>query len=179
MYLGLVKPPRQMLRTIYEFLVHGEKLMCSPAVIQRHRSTAPVQPPPAPAEHVVFAPLEQAPLRPDLVVFLCTPWQAARLIHLAYYETGEHMHCDPTGSMCYSAITYPIFSGNINVTMGDITARKWERLPEELLFVSVPYSHMHTIMASIDHCSAGTAPVEIPASMRKLMRQHAQRQEEA
>jgi len=118
---------------------------------------------------VVFSPLHRAEFRPDVVVFLCNAWQAARLINLAYYETGIPMECDPTGSLCRSVITYPLVTGKVNVSFGDVTARKMEKYPENELFITLPYAHLQSAVASIERCTAGTAKGEIPAGMRRLM----------
>jgi uncharacterized protein (DUF169 family) len=104
-----------------------------------------------------------------LVVFLCNAWQAARLINLAYSETGMPTHCDPTGSLCRSAITYPLVTGKVNVTFGDVTARRTEKYPEDELIVSLPYIHLRSVVGSLDRCSAGMAKTEILPAMRWLM----------
>jgi uncharacterized protein (DUF169 family) len=79
------------------------------------------------------------------------------------------MECDPTGSLCRSAITYPLVTGKVNVSFGDITARKMEKYPEDELFVTLPYAHLQSAVASIVPCTAGTAKAEIPAGMRRFM----------
>ncbi|NIR00138.1 MAG: hypothetical protein GTN78_08025, partial [Gemmatimonadales bacterium] len=138
LYLGLAAQPEERAATLREFLIHGEKLFASPAAIHRMTAMAKVKPPFGMATHVNFAPLAKAELRPDVVIFHCTPWQAARLVNLAWYENGLPMECDPTGSTCRSAITYPLVTGKVNVSFGDITARASEKLPEDELYVSLP-----------------------------------------
>ena len=101
-YLGLAPQPEEHAKTLREFLIHGEKLFASPAAIHRMTALAKAKPPLGMATHVIFAPLAQAELRPDVVVFHCTPWQAARLVNLAWYDNGLPMECDPTGSSCRS-----------------------------------------------------------------------------
>jgi uncharacterized protein (DUF169 family) len=170
-YLGLKAQTPEHARTLREFLIHGEKLFSSPVAIYRSMTLAKVGPPLGLAEHVVFSPLHQAESRPDIVVFICNAWQAARLINLAYYETGIPMECDPTGSLCRSVITYPLVTGKVNVSFGDITARKMEKYPVDELFVSLPYNHLQSAVASLEVCTAGTAKAEIPAGMRRLMKE--------
>jgi uncharacterized protein (DUF169 family) len=168
-YLGLKAQSPEHARGLREFLIHGEKLFSSPAAIYRSMTLAKVRPPFGLAEHVVFSPLHRAEFRPDIAIFICNAWQAARLINLAYYETGIPMECDPTGSLCRSVVTYPLVTGNVNVSFGDITARKMEKYPENELFVTLPYAHLRSAVASLDVCTAGTAETEIPAAMRRLM----------
>jgi len=167
--LGLKAQTPEHARTLREFLIHGEKLFSSPVAIYRSTALAKVRPPLGMAEHVVFSPLHQAEFRPDIAVFFCNAWQAARLINLAYYETGIPMECDPTGSLCRSVITYPLLTGKVNVSFGDVTARKMEKYPENELFVTLPYAHLQSVVASLGSCTAGTAEAEIPASMRRIM----------
>jgi uncharacterized protein (DUF169 family) len=168
-YLGLEAQPPERQATVRDFLIHGEKLFSCPAAINRSMALAKVKPPMGLAPHVVFAPLPSAPLAPDVVVFICNAWQGARLINLAYFETGEPMECDPTGSLCRSAITYPLVTNRVNVTFGDVTARRMERYGEDELFVSLPHSAFRSVVSSLDRCSAGTAKVEIPPAMQELM----------
>jgi len=168
-YLGLQAQPPERARTIREFLIHGEKLFSSPAAVHRALALAKVKPPLGLAEQVLFSPLAQAELPPDVTVFICNAWQAARLINLAYFETGHPMECDPTGALCRSVVTYPLVTGKVNVSFGDITARRAENYAEDELFVSLPYVHLRSVVASLQQCSAGTAKSEIPPAMRQML----------
>jgi uncharacterized protein (DUF169 family) len=60
------------------------------------------------------------------------------------------------------AITYPLVSGEVNVSFLDYTARKMKQFDPNELAVSIPYHHMPNVMASIERTSAGTAKTEIP-----------------
>lgn len=170
-YLGLKAQAPEHARTLREFLIHGEKLFSSPAAIYRLMALAKVKPPFGLADHVIFSPLDRAQLPPDLVVFICNAWQAARLINLAHFENGMPMECDPTGSLCRSVVTYPLVTGKVNVSFGDISARKIEKYPEDELFVSLPYTDLRSVVASLERCTAGIAKAEIPAGMHRLMEQ--------
>jgi uncharacterized protein (DUF169 family) len=171
MYLGLAAQPAEHATALREFLIHGEKLFASPAAIHRMTAMAKVKPPFGMATHVIFAPLAQAKLRPDVVVFHCTPWQAARLVNLAWYENGLPMECDPTGSSCRSIITYPLVTGKVNISLGDITARRSENVPEDELYVTLPWADLRAAVASLDDCGAGRAKAEIPEAMRRMMQE--------
>jgi len=171
LYLGLRAQPPEQAHALREFLINGEKLFSCPAAIYRSSFLAKVQPPFGLADHVIFSPLTRAALRPDIAVFICNAQQAARLINLAYYETGTPMECDPTGSLCRSVITYPLLNDKVNVSFGDITARRAEHYGDDELFVTLPYSHLRSVVDSIDLCTAGTAKHEIPPAMRRVMEQ--------
>jgi uncharacterized protein (DUF169 family) len=169
MYLGLAPQPPERARALREFLIHGEKLLSCPAAIHRSQALSRVKPPLGLADHVVFAPLASAPLQPDIAVFTANAQQAARLITLGYWEDGKPMQCDPTGALCKSVITYPLVTNEINLSLGDITARRSEKYGDEELFVTLPYSHLRSVIAAIPHSSAGTGRAVLPPAMRKVM----------
>jgi len=160
--LGLAaRPAGKPERALQKFLVHGEKLFCSIAAF--HRAAAlTAKPPLGMADKVIFSPLEKAASEPDLVLFLCNPEQACRLITFVTYFTGISPKTELVGSACHMAITYPLVSGEVNVSFLDYTARKMKQFDPNELAVSIPYHHMPNVMASIERTSAGAAKAEIP-----------------
>lgn len=166
-HLGLgPKPTGDQDKFLKKFLVEGEKLFCSIATFNRMISLTT----PAPyglADYVILSPLEKAKQEPDLVVFLCNAEQACRLVTLANYQDGIPPKVEIVGSACHMAIGYPIVSGEINVSLLDYTARKWQKFRPDDLFVSIPCHKMPNLMDSIDYCSAGTAAVELPEGFRR------------
>ncbi len=170
-HLGLGVHPSEDPKVHREFLTHGEKLYSSPCAIYRSHALAKAGPPVGMAEHVIFSPLSRSPLQPDIVVFICNAWQAARLINLAHFETGEPMECDPTGSLCHSSIVYPLVTGKVNVSFGDVSARKIEKYGVNEMFVTLPYQYLQSAIACMDRCSAGTAKAEIPEGMRRVLKE--------
>jgi uncharacterized protein (DUF169 family) len=154
-YLGLRAMEPERAAALREFLIGGEKLLASPAAIHRMQVLSKARPPLGIANYVLFSPLESAPVRPDVIVVACNAWQGARLVNLLTYETGLPMECDPTGAFCRSAITYPLVTGKTNVTFGDVTARRSESVPEDELYVCLPYGDFEIVVRSIDDCGAG------------------------
>ena len=171
LYLGFASQPPEQARVLREFLTEGEKLFSCPAAILRMQALSEAQPPLGAADYVVFAPLAEAALAPDVTVITCNAWQAARLVNLATWETGEPLHCDPSGALCRAAITYPLVTGRVNVCFGDVTARRSEKMPPHDLYVSLPLAHLRSVVGALDRCSAGTATIEIPPAMRRMMAQ--------
>lgn len=169
LYLGLAAQPPERAKALRGFLIDGEKLFSCPAAIYRSSFLAKVKPPFGLADCVVFSPLAKAALPPDVAVFVVNAQQAARLVALAYYETGLPMSCDPTGAQCRSVISYPLVTNQVNVSLGDITARRSERYRDDELFVTLPMMHLRSAVASIERCTAGTAKTEIPPAMRRVL----------
>ncbi|TET37893.1 MAG: hypothetical protein E3J65_05985 [Dehalococcoidia bacterium] len=166
-HLGLgPRPSGEADKALKKFLVEGEKLFCSIATFHR-AMTLTTQPPVGLADYVVFAPLEKAEIVPDLVVFLCTPEQACRLVTLATYPDGLPPKTEIVGSTCHMVIAYPLVSGELNISLLDYTSRKYQNYKPEELFVTIPYHRLLGLVGSIDLCSAGTAKVEFPPGFRE------------
>jgi len=166
-HLGLTpQPTGKKYRFLQKFLVEGEKLFCSIATFHRAMDLT-TKPPLGLAEYVVFSPLEKAEIAPDLVVFLCNPEQACRLVTLATYPDGIPPKTEIVGSTCHMVIAYPLVSGEINISLLDYTSRKWQNYKPSELFVTIPYHKLPGLVSSIDVCSAGMAQVELPTGFRE------------
>jgi uncharacterized protein (DUF169 family) len=154
---------------LVEYLVEGEKVVCSPAVFNRMQSLDPF--PSFTIDHYTFYPLDAADDQPDLVVFLCNPEQACRIISLHLYLTGISPRINLSGPTCYTAVTYPLMTGEINISIMDYIARQMYKFAPEELFVSVPYHHFIGIIESLDKSSAGTAKIQPPQEfMKEIMK---------
>jgi uncharacterized protein (DUF169 family) len=159
-FFGFRPPDPTGAERLREFLVNGEKLFSCPAAIFRSQRTGP-PPPTGMARYAVFAPLDRMPLRPDVTILFVNAWQASRLVGLAWYETGEAMHCDPSGASCRSVVAYPLVTNRLNVSFGDITERRSEKLPEGELYVSLPWTQLRSIVASLSGSGAGRAEIDL------------------
>lgn len=169
-HLGLgPRPSGKGADVLKKFLVEGEKLFCSIATMNR-TMTLTSSPPEGLAENVILSPLEKAELMPDLVVFLCNPEQACRLVTLAAYPSGKPPRPEMAGSTCHMVIAYPLVTGEINVSLMDYTDRSHRDYKADELFVTIPYHMMPGLIWSIDRCSAGTASVEFPPELEQLTR---------
>ena len=157
-HLGFSDKP--LSKKTLQMLVEGEKMWCSLAAANRLFLDIEGRKAPPPTEigdYVNLVPLEELNYLPDLIISICDSTQASRFVILSGYQDGKVPSVEVAGSMCWSAITYPIVSGNFNVTMGDYTARRmWNWAPGKLL-VSVPLARYKMILESLDECVAGFA----------------------
>ncbi len=143
-------------KALMDFLVHGEKLACSYAAF--HRMIALTSAPPKDvADYILFAPMDETRLEPDIAVFVVNPEQACRLLTLYTYFSGKSPKTEMMGSGCHMAIAYPLATGEMNVSFSDWTARPIMRMAKDELLVSVPYHLLHNIVEAIPRCTAGTA----------------------
>jgi len=94
---------------------------------------------------------------PDLIIFLVNAEQVSRLITLAQFWDGKTPSFEMRGSLCWSSITYPVVSGNFNVTSGDISARRMARWDKNTMIASVPLEKIKGIADAIGKSTAGTA----------------------
>jgi len=159
-HLGLGPPATGLVELLHcGFLAHGERLWQSLGDARRVRQHMSKQAPSPQGfgDYLVFSPLERAEIEPDLVLFLCNPEQACRLTALARYREGLLPPNEMEGSLCWSAIAYPFVTGNINITLGDSSARRIEHWDPWELIVSVPADKLHGIVDSIDRSAAGSA----------------------
>lgn len=150
-----------------KFLIEGEKLFCSLAVLRRTQNFT-TSPPLNLAPYVVFSPLGKARLKPDLILFICNPEQACRLVTLVIYNEGIPPKIEMAGPTCHMAIAYPLVSGEMNVSLMDYTSRRIKGFRPEDLLVTIPYHKLTGIIESIDYCTAGTAKMEFPPEFRRL-----------
>jgi uncharacterized protein (DUF169 family) len=142
-----------------KMLVDGEKLWSDVKTATRSRiETQKIAIPPLGiASKVYLYPASQDVFAPDLVIFLVNAEQVCRLVTLAQFWDGKTPSFEMRGSLCWSAITYPIVSGNFNITVGDISARKIGIWDENLMVASFPAEKIQGVADAIDKSTAGTA----------------------
>ncbi len=157
-FLGLAVPSPERAAAVRRFLIEGEKFSSCNASFFRGRSLSQGQPPMGAGKYVVIGPLDECELKPDLVLFLCNPAQASRLVVLSTYETGIPLQGQLTGSTCGAAITYPLSTGRVNVTFIDPSSRHLVKgFKDSDLIFSAPFFFVRSIVESIPFCTAGTA----------------------
>jgi uncharacterized protein (DUF169 family) len=165
-YCGFSEPfAGKQKRKLQKFLTKGEKLTGSIVSFERMRKLA-IPPATDLSDRIVMCPLENAEIRPDMILFLCNAEQACRLITLDTYWDGLSPQQQIIGALCYSAIVYTIMSGNTNMSVGDWTARSHQGFESDVVFLSVPYERVHNLISAIPHCSAGDADIVIPEEFR-------------
>jgi uncharacterized protein (DUF169 family) len=168
-HCGLGEPPSgDMARGLQWFLTRGEKLTHSIVSFHRMQELA-AHPPTGLSERILIGPVAGAEFRPDIVIFLCNPEQTCRLIFLDHYWDGIPLQVEVTGSLCSAAISYPVVTGRTNVTFGDWTARRMQKYPSDVVFVSVPYERIQNLVAAVPECSAGSAELEIPQEIQRVL----------
>jgi uncharacterized protein (DUF169 family) len=143
-------------RDLEKFLVKTEKLACSDIAARRLLGLTKSRAPEKLGEYLVFAPLEEAPFTPEVVIFVGTPLQISRIIWLDVFQTGQinTIHAEP---LCSGVIATPISRKRIGISFMDMACRALGRYKPEELVIGVPYERLARIIDSIGKSVAGTA----------------------
>lgn len=155
---------------IEKFVVEGEKLFSSYEALHNLVSQMEDVPDNSGA-HFVLCPMERAEFEPELVIFVCDAEAACRILTLSVFIEGNMPKIKIGGPACRMAITYPLVTGELNISFYDYTARKMCGVEKDKLLVSVPYRRIPQMVESIDKCSAGTAKVEYPQEFREFLQE--------
>jgi uncharacterized protein (DUF169 family) len=154
-YLGLNETGKIPLK----MLVEGEKLWCDVKTAMRSmfESEKLAKPPSGIGGKVYLYPIAKDIFAPDLIIFLVNAEQVSRLVTLYQFWDGKTPSFEMRGSLCWGSITYPLVSGNFNITAGDISARRMAEWDENIIVASVPAERIQGIADAIDKSTAGTA----------------------
>ena len=156
--LGLAVPSPERAATVRKFLIEGEKFTACTATFFRSRALSLGQPPMGVGKFVVIGPMEKFEMKPDLVLFLCSPAQASRLVVLSAFETGIPLQAQLSSSTCGGAVAIPLSTGRPNVTFLDPSSRHMVKgYKDSDLIFSVPFFTVRSIVESIPLSTAGTA----------------------
>jgi uncharacterized protein (DUF169 family) len=157
----------------WKMLVEGEKLWFD--VKTAVRSNVEVEriarPPFGLSKKIFLYPVRKGIFQPDLVLMLVNAEQASRFITLNQFWDGKTPSLEMRGSLCWSMITYPLVSGNFNISVGDISARRMERWDPEIMVASIPWERIRGIAEAVELSTAGRAgPSEEFKRMTEEMR---------
>ncbi len=170
-HLGFHNPGNpQVVNMIKKFVVEGEKLFSSYQALDHLLSQMEALPDNAHA-HFVLSPLETAGFEPELVIFICNPEAACRLLALSVFIDGTMPKIKIGGPTCRMAIMYPLLAKEVNISFYDYPARRQCKVEKDKLLVSIPYARLPEIVESIDACSAGRARVEFPREFRAFLQE--------
>jgi uncharacterized protein (DUF169 family) len=157
----------------WTMLVEGEKLWYD--VKTAVRSSIEVEkiarPPYELSKKIFLYPAMNGLFQPDLILMLVNAEQVSRLITLNQFWDGKTPSIEMRGSLCWSVITYPLVSGNFNISVGDISARRMERWDPNIMAASIPWERIRGIAEAVEFSTAGRAkPSEKFERMTEKMR---------
>jgi uncharacterized protein (DUF169 family) len=164
--LGLGQVPASGKERLVRFLIDKEKVYSSRVAL--YRSQQSVSPPAGAASRVLFTPLAQAEVRPDLVVFIGTPGSLHELLGLASYWEGGSMKAELAGPACRTGIAYPVVTGELGLSLLDFGARRLARFEDHELLVAVPFHRMLGVMAALESGVGSGREAGVEAAEREI-----------
>ena len=110
--------------------------------------------------YVAYAPVDQAPFRPDLVLMAAKP-AAAMLI----YETALRSGAGPAlanalGRPACAVLPLAMKTGAASLSLGCIGNRTFTGLPEEELYVCIPGAHWPNMVSKLDEIARANAEMQ-------------------
>ena len=153
---------------VRKFVVEGEKLFCSYDALDNLMKQIDEVPDNS-GSYFLLSPMEKAEFTPQVVIFICNAEQACRLLTFVTFWDGMMPKIKMGGPTCRMIISYPMLTGEVNLSFYDYTARKMCNVEKDKLLVSFPYSKIPRIIADIEKCSGGRAKVEFPQEFREFL----------
>ena len=137
--LGLMNPTEELRRHQVHELFQKHHRFKTEELLRKYVEGTPKLPRKYAA--VLYGPLGSMPIKPDVIVLICDPSQAMKLIQAHQYITGERASFSLGGlfSLCADAVSTPYLKGNINLAIGCEGAREHAGLKDYELSVGFPY----------------------------------------
>jgi uncharacterized protein (DUF169 family) len=171
-HLGFVRTDNpKVMDMVRKFVVEGEKLFSSYQALDALMGQMDSVPDNADTAFQL-SPLETAEDAPAVVIFVCNPEEACRLLTLSVFIDGIMPRIKIGGPTCRMTIMYPLTANEVNLSFYDYTARKLCAVEKDKLLVSIPYSRMPKIIESIETCSAGKGTIEFPPEFRAFLQKN-------
>jgi uncharacterized protein (DUF169 family) len=105
-------------------------------------------------EHVatLYAPLEKAAFKPDVVVIIGNPKQMLRIAKANIYALGGRNYADFSGiqSVCADAVAEVYMTGEVNFTLGCMGSRKNAKIADEEMIVGIPAEKVQEIVDALE-----------------------------
>ncbi len=106
-------------------------------------------------EASVYAPLEKATFKPDVVVVIGNPKQLLKLAQSNIYENGGRNLAGFSGiqSVCADAVAQPYNTGEMNATFGCDGSRKFAKIADDELIVGIPMKKLESVVEALEKIS--------------------------
>lgn len=154
--LGLTKvPPKLASGEIY---VQLGKLATKEAAAQmvKERPMLPEES----MQAVLITPLDQAVMRPDVVVVMAPPETMMWLCMSSTYYTGKRVSFQMSSynAQCVESTLYPYTTGEMNTSLGCYGCRAISDLGEEIMFMGIPMAKIATVMEGLTYLGRKAIP---------------------
>jgi uncharacterized protein (DUF169 family) len=103
----------------------------------------------------MYAPLEKASFKPDVLVVIGNPKQMLRIAQSNIYEKGGRNTVSFSGiqSLCADAVAQPYNTGELNATFGCDGSRKNAKIADDELIVGIPMAKLEGVVEALEAVS--------------------------
>jgi len=103
----------------------------------------------------MYAPLEKAAFKPDVVVVIGNPKQLLKIAQSNIYHEGGRNNASFSGiqSLCADAVAAPYNTGELNATFGCDGSRKYAKIADEELIVGIPEAKLADMVEALEKIS--------------------------
>jgi uncharacterized protein (DUF169 family) len=143
---GLIQPSERL--KTGEFLAKDLGLFGSTRAARRFISSIP-RIEPGTVKVVSFSPLGKTTFEPDLVVLICTAKQGMEIAEAVAYESGKHTRGLTGPPICSAVVAYPVLTGEVVYSLGDMGARRSMNVRAEDIFVGIPAELLPAIVENL------------------------------
>lgn len=98
---------------------------------------------------VIFAPLNMAEFKPDVVFMVCNAKQGMEILHANAYDSGEHGLGADVSPICSSMAAAPYMTGKVTYGFGDVASRQNMGINQEDIMISIPGSDLSRIVSNL------------------------------
>lgn len=100
----------------------------------------------------LYAPLEEADFKPDVVVIIGNPKQILKISQANIYHMGGRNVGDFAGiqSLCADAVAKPYMSKEINYTFGCDGSRKYAKVADDELIAGIPIEKLEELVSALE-----------------------------
>jgi len=99
---------------------------------------------------VTFSPLETATFEPDVVVLICNAKQGMEIAEAVAYESGKLTRGLTGPPICSAVVAYPLVTGEVVYSLGDMGARRSMKVRAEDIFVGIPAELLPDIVENLE-----------------------------
>lgn len=100
----------------------------------------------------LYAPLEKAAFKPDVVVILGNPFQLLKIAQANLYAEGGRNTAAFSGiqSLCADAVASPYITGEVNFSLGCDGSKKNAKILDDEMTVGIPMAKLEGIVDSLE-----------------------------
>jgi uncharacterized protein (DUF169 family) len=103
----------------------------------------------------LYAPLEKANFKPDVIVVLGNPKQLLKIAQSNIYEKGGRNNVSFSGiqSVCADAVAQPYNTNEMNASFGCDGSRKFAKIADDELVVGIPVAKLEGLVEALEKIS--------------------------